>query len=320
MRVWPAAAAVALIGFVGLIAIGCSGAVVHWGDEPVAQEWPLAVWVPAEWLADVLDAQHEAVGEERIWCRANAGLLPDGAPMSIVGAEASERDLERFFDPLGETELSWIRELAALTARERGLSLEPLPEFRIISHERLRDAACHALLHEEQVGDAGDLWQFERILGINHTEWTPAVLSALWAYSASGWYSPDTKAVTLIGSTPLPRYAFELVAHELVHAMQDQYLEGENDDVYADVTHDYGTAISWVIEGDATVAEAVVHIAGGGGVARCVCLGPGRRLARRPHRTLASAHTFVGPRIRRAIYRWRRIRPRAAASGRLGAG
>ena len=259
MRVWPAAAVVVLIGFVGLIAIGCSGAVVHWGDEPVAQEWPLAVWVPAEWLADVLDAQHEAVVEERIWCRGNAGLLPDGAPMSIVGAEASERDLERFFDPLGEAELSWIRDLAALTARERGLSPEPLPEFRIISHDRLRDAACHALLHEEQVGDAGDLWQFERILGINHAEWTPAVLSALWAYSLGGWYSPDTKAVTLIGSTPLPRYAFELVAHELVHAMQDQYLEGENDDVYVDVTHDYGTAISWVIEGDATVAEAVVH-------------------------------------------------------------
>lgn len=258
MRVWLAAAAVALIGLVGLGVVGCAGAAVQWGDEPVALEWPLVAWIPAEWLAEVLDEQHEAVAAERIWCRANAGLLPDGAPMSILGAEASERDLERFFDPLSEAELDWIRELAEIVAQERELSLEPLPEFRIISHERLRDAACHSLLHEEQVGDAGDLWLFERLLGINHAEWTPAVLTALWAYNLGGWYSFDTKVVTLIGGTPLPRHMFDLVAHELVHAMQDQYLDGGIGGVFEDATNDRGNAISWIIEGDATVAEAVV--------------------------------------------------------------
>ena len=51
---------------------------------------------------------------------------------------------------------------------------------------------------------------------------------------------------------------FDLVAHELVHAMQDQYLEDGINGLYEGATNDRGNAISWIIEGDATVAEAVV--------------------------------------------------------------
>ena len=249
----------ALLAVLTLAAVGCSGRAVEWSDVPAVPDWdgtfspPLSAVV----LEGILDRLHESVLDERIWCRANAGLLPAGPPLSIFGEEASERDRTRFFDPLGKAELELTTELAEIVARERELTLDPLPEIRTISHDNLRIAACHALLHEDQIGGADDLWLFERALGINHRDWTPSVFAAFWAYGIGGWYSLDTKTVTLVGGQPLPRFAFDLVAHELVHAMQDQYLGDGINGLYQEATNDQATAISWLIEGDAVTAESV---------------------------------------------------------------
>ena len=255
MRAWLAAA----VALLALTAVGCSGRAIEWSDVPAVPDWdgtfspPLSAVV----LEGVLDRLHESVLDERIWCRANAGLLPAGAPLSIFGEEASERDRAQFFDPLGEPELELVIALAEIVAQERELTLDPLPTVRTISHDNLRIAACHALLHEDQIDGADDLWLFERALGINHRDWTPSVFAAFWAYGVGGWYSLDTKTVTLVGGQPLPRFAFDLVAHELVHAMQDQYLEDGINGLYEETTNDRATAISWLIEGDAVTAESV---------------------------------------------------------------
>lgn len=255
MRAWLAA----LIAVLTLTTVGCSGRAVEWSDVPAVPDWDGTFSPPlsAVLLEQILDRLHESVLDERIWCRANAGLLPTGAPLSIFGEEASERDRTRFFDPLGKAELELITELAEIAARARELTLDPLPEIRIISHDSLRIAACHALLHEDQIGGADDLWLFERALGINHRDWTPSVFAAFWAYGVGGWYSLDTKTVTLVGAQPLARFTFDLVAHELVHAMQDQYLEDGINGLYEETANDQATAISWLIEGDAVTAESV---------------------------------------------------------------
>ena len=254
--VWLAAAAL-----VALAGVACSTPAVEWGGESVEGEWPLWEYIPAAGLADWLDEHHEAVLRERLWCRANAGPLPGGEPLSIFGGTASADDVKRLFDSMGDAEHSWIRELGRLTARERELPLDPLPEVRLISLDNLRVVACHALLYEGELVDYGDFWLFERALGINHREWTPSVTNALWTHSIGGWYSPDSGAITLVGELPLPRSMFEIVAHELVHAIQDQYLEDGIDGLYEDTTGDQAGAISWVIEGDATTAESAARSA-----------------------------------------------------------
>ena len=258
MRTWLTVA----LAVAALIATACSGASVEWRDEPAVGEWPLGFRFTADELAEYLVDQHELVLAERVWCRANAGLLPDGGPGSIFGEDASERDQRRFFDPLGDAEMAWITDLATVTAQLRELPLDPLPEFRIISHDDLRIVACHALLHEDQRANEGGFWLFERALGVNHQDWTPSVLNALWAYSVGGWYSFDTKVVTLVGDTPLASHQFYTITHELVHAMQDQYLEGGIEALREDVTSDHASAISWIIEGDASTVEAVIYSAG----------------------------------------------------------
>ena len=251
---WLALAAALL----ALTAVGCSRPAVEWSSVPAVPDWVGAFRPPlsAESIEQILDQQHEAVLDERIWCRANAGLLPDGPPLSIFDEGASARDQARFFDPIGEAERELIIDLAEIVARERELPLNPLPEVRIISHEHLRTVACHALLHEDRTGGAGGLWLFERALGINHQDWTPSVFGAFWTYGIGGWYSLDTKTITLVGGRPLARYTFDLIAHELVHAIQDQYLEDGINGLYEETTNDRSTAISWLIEGDAVTAES----------------------------------------------------------------
>lgn len=248
---WLALAAALL----ALLGVACSAPAMEWSGGPVEGEWPLREFIPAAGLADWLDEQHESVLRERRWCRSNAGQLPTGAPLAIISQDAAAQDLERFFDPLGPAETAWIGELAEIVAKERELTLDPPPQVRIISHDNLRTVACHALLHEDQTGSAGDLWQFERILGINHRDWTPSVQSAFWLYGIGGWYSYETETITLVGDLPLARFAFDLMAHELVHAMQDQYLATGIGGLYEDATSDGSTAISWLIEGDAVTAQ-----------------------------------------------------------------
>lgn len=244
-----------------LLGVGCSAPAVEWSSAPAVSDWVGAFSppLPAEAVERILDQQHQDVLKERTWCRANAGPLPDGPPLSVFNEEASARDLARFFEPIGEAELYLVDELAEIVARERELPLNPLPEVRLISHEHLRTVACHALLHEDQTGGASDLWLFERALGINHQDWTPSVFAALWAYGIGGWYSFDTKTVTLVGGQPFARLTFDLVAHELIHAIQDQYLEDGINGLYEEATNDRATAIAWLIEGDAVITESVTR-------------------------------------------------------------
>ena len=252
-----AAALLALLG------AACSAPAVEWSSAPAVSDWVGSFRAPlsAESVERILNQQHEAVLKERTWCRANAGLLPDGPPLSVFNEEASARDLARFFEPIGEAELQLVGELAEIVARERELPLNPLPEVRLISHEHLRTVACHALLHEDQIGGASDLWLFERALGINHQDWTPSVFAALWAYGVGGWYSLDTKTVTLVGGQPFAPLTFNLIAHELIHAIQDQYLEDGIGGLYEEATNDQATAIAWLIEGDAVTADSVTSSA-----------------------------------------------------------
>lgn len=247
---------------------------MEWGEQPVEGEWPLWEYVAAAGLADWLEEQHEAVLREQLWCRANAGPLPAGEPLSIFGGNASPDDVERLFDQPGDAEISWIRELGRLAARERELPLDPLPEVRLISLDNLRVVACHALLYEGELVDYGDFWLFERTLGINHWEWTPSVMNALWTNSIGGWYSSDSGAITLVGELPLPRSMFGIVAHELAHAIQDQYLDDGIDGLYEDATGDQAGAISWIIEGDATTVEAAARSVEAIALARAYDWGP----------------------------------------------
>ena len=253
-RRWPIGPLLAVALLLALTASACSAATIEWGDEPLDWEWPIQAFITADRLAEWSADHHESVIDERHWCRANAGLLPRGAAFSLFGEDAHPDDVERFFDPVGPAELDWIGDLAELTAAGRELPLDPMPPIRVISHDNLRVVACHALLHEDQIGDSDNLWLFERALGINHPDWTPAILGALATYSYGGWYATETATITLIGDTPLERYTFGTVSHEIVHALQDQSLDGGLKAVYEDVTDDHGQAISWIVEGDAVTA------------------------------------------------------------------
>ena len=166
-----------------------------------------------------------------------------------------------YYTPVGADDLGWIEHVAEETAARREIELASLPTVVAVAPDLLRSHSCFHLAEAEFDTDPADydaLWEFERMIGLIPKEWTRPLLSHLRSLWTAGWYAEDEYGeplIVLVSQLPLAESAASTVAHELVHALQDQLLDGTLHDLYGEGTSDQASAYSWVVEGDASFSE-----------------------------------------------------------------
>ena len=120
-------------------------------------------------------------------------------------------------------------ERAAITARTmarvetiRGLEFtEPVP-VEIVSRAAYRNRSIRFAGSDQVDIVAEQSWEAPFVLGEDRTAAT--ALDALFGDGVVGYYSSDTGEIVLVSDSPTPTLDRATLAHELVHALQDQQL------------------------------------------------------------------------------------------------
>ena len=246
------------LGTLVAVILGCGGSGLEWEAEPYAPTWDNQYWLTSYALVAYHREVAELVAAEVEWCETHQLEPPPEEERGDTFAPNADPELiAHVFQPIEGKELEWIRSLSDEVAARRGLTLDPLPAIRAITPDTYRRLSCWYMLHPDPEHEPDAHWEFEQIVGYLQPQWTPGVLNHLGGLTTGGWYDAEegVSAITLITSLPLPPEIVELVAHELVHAMQDTLLEGGLLDRWEEGSSDYHSAVQWVVEGDATTSE-----------------------------------------------------------------
>lgn len=193
------------------------------------------------------------IERERDWC---AEQFDD--PDAVPELDPYEGILE-WAQPATEEELVWMTAVAQATADSRGLALEAMPPIYFLPPDVRRVALCPLLLNPDSL-TTGPLWHLDRLLGNVDPSWTPAVFEYLGLMLTAGWYVPadDDRGgyVALIHNRPLSREFLGVLAHEIVHALQDAHFGLTGADPEDIGSSDAAAAFSWVYEGDASFSPS----------------------------------------------------------------
>ncbi len=233
-----------------------------WQTEPLEFEWQTEHWRPIEWITDYHDGIADRVRVEVEWCERH-GLKPphEDEFLELFPIGTDRYRMSGYFTLVDDKELGWIEQIAAETAARRELELESLPTVVAVTPDVLRRYSCFYFVEAERNTDPMDydaLWEFERMIGLIPEQWTPPLLLHLQNLWTAGWYARDEHGeplIILVSELPLAEYSVSTVAHELVHALQDQLLDGTLHDLYGAGSSDQAAAYAWVVEGDASVSE-----------------------------------------------------------------
>ena len=206
----------------------------------------------------------DVLRSEREWCETDSGVaeLRDAfdpyRPESIY-LEVAELPTEE--------EMTWLAEVASITAEVRGEELDELPEIRIIDRWDLRRLGCiEEFVIRWLVGNAAErrlegLEAFRHLLTPLSREFSVAERSGVWLPLVGGAYHAvfqSARRITIIGSRPLPEQAANVAAHEFAHAIQDRRSPfGQLRSFGADST-DASGADRWLVEGEATAIASIV--------------------------------------------------------------
>lgn len=156
--------------------------------------------------------------------------------------------------PPGQADLAHLMDsLAPVVEHATGLRFRKLPRAEVISREQLR-RYLEARFRQEYPGDRmRDLRDAYRLFTLlpDSTDLSRLFLDVL-TEQVAGFYDPDSGAFFGVQGTA-PAYRVTTVAHELVHALQDDYVPldsilGQTDDA------DRLLAAQAVLEGQATLA------------------------------------------------------------------
>ena len=193
------------------------------------------------------------IEQERDWC---AGQFDD--PDAVPEFDPYDGVLE-WAQPANEEELVWMTAVAQATAERRGLELGEMPPIYLISQDAFRAMLCPLLLNPDSQ-EPNPLWYLDRLLQNIDPSWTPTVLGYLAQMQAAAWYLPVVYDrggyVLLVNDRPLPRRYVDIVAHEIIHALQDAHFGLTNLDPEDTVSSDAAEAFVWVYEGDASFSPS----------------------------------------------------------------
>ncbi len=218
------------------------------------------------------DRMLEVLAAERVWC-------DEQVEVDALRAMLDDHDKEHIWRsllvPAAGEDLRAVRIIAEATAQVRGIPMQELPPVFLISRTSLRHHAC---LFEEIWEDPTDEdrdWTVGRpasrlaiLLGQDVEDYSDLEQSWLSATLAWGWYGeiPDADElepgadgvgeVIIVSRPSMPAVFVDVISHELVHFLQDQWTGWRLHDWYRDVeTTDQLQALRWVVEGDASLNE-----------------------------------------------------------------
>ena len=231
---------------------------IVWQSEPLEGTWRNEYWITSAAIVEYHADVAPRVDAEVNWCEEHRLEPPPEEERGDTFAPNADPELTaQIFTPISGEDLQWIHELRDELVARRGLPLDPLPSIRVISPDIYRRLSCWYMLNPDPEFQPDAYWEFERIVGYIEPDWTPSVLGHISSLTATGWYDSEdgASAITLITDLPLPQEFVSTIAHELVHAMQDQLKDGGLLDAWQEGSSDQHTAFRWVVEGDATTSE-----------------------------------------------------------------
>jgi hypothetical protein len=152
-----------------------------------------------------------------------------------------------------------VDSLVPAVEKAAALKFRRPPRSTVRSRDQVRAYVLHKLDQELPAGKARGLQATYRLLGLlPDTLDLRTLLLDLYTEQIAGYYEPDSTTLFVVANTD-PAFLRLLVAHELVHALQDQYLPldsimrqtGDNDRL---------TAAQSVLEGQATLVGLQVLV------------------------------------------------------------
>jgi len=154
----------------------------------------------------------------------------------------------------------------ALIENALGVKYKATPKLEVRSREQVRSFLIEKLKEPEAQKQITNQEAIYKLLGmlpdtLHLTDLFVRVLSE----QIIGYYDPKTKVLYVVNGAP-EEYAGITIMHELVHALQDQYV---NLDSLQHITgdDDRAAAIQAVIEGEATYEQIYIMAGGSGNVA-----------------------------------------------------
>lgn len=223
-------------------------------------------------VREFADRMLEVLAAERVWC-------DEQSEVAALRAMLDDHDKEEIWRsllvPADGEDVRAVRIIAEATADARGIPIHELPPVYLISRTSLRHHAC--LFEEiwEDPTDEDEDWTVGRpasrlaiLLGQDVEDYGDLEQSWLSATLAWGWYGEIPNAdelepgedgageVILVSSPSMPSAFVDVISHELIHFLQDQWTGWRLHDWYRDVeTTDQLQALRWVVEGDASLNE-----------------------------------------------------------------
>ncbi|MFC6863563.1 Hvo_1808 family surface protein [Halomicroarcula sp. GCM10025817] len=153
-------------------------------------------------------------------------------------------------DGLNETERAAV--VARAMARVetiRGLEFEASVPVRVVSRAEYRNRSGGSA---DETRSRFDNAMFEALFLVGEDEDAIAAQDRQLGASVLGYYSPSAGAIVLVTETATPRISERTLAHELVHALQDQQFGLASDAR----TRDAAQGRNGLVEGDATTVGA----------------------------------------------------------------
>ncbi len=145
-----------------------------------------------------------------------------------------------------------IDEVIAFVEQERGLEFQERPVVELLGEGAFQDRLLADF--DEDRGEIEDMDGLLTALGaIDSDVELVEAMRELLAGAVVGFYDPETNELVVRGSDPTP-YVRKVMAHELVHALDDQWFELNRPDVEeTDDERDFG--FTALVEGSARLVE-----------------------------------------------------------------
>ena len=179
---------------------------------------------------------------------------------SLVALGCRSRDDSRYPGPYGRE----VAEAIPRIEQSIGLKFKTPPKLEVRSKDQVRQFLEQQFDESRAARElAGQAAVYKRLGVLPDTLQLRAMFVNLLSEQIVGFYDPKTKALYVVeGSTP--EVAGITVRHELVHALQDQYLNLDSLQ-NADMDNDHRLAAQSVIEGQAIFDQVGKNVAAIGG-------------------------------------------------------
>jgi len=187
------------------------------------------------------------------------GRVKGGAPLLVVAlAAALGACRERAEAVQGESELrTLVRQMIPSVERAAGMKFKAPPVVERRSRTQVRDYVIHKLDADLPPAELAGVQSAYRLFGLLPESLDlRATMVDLLTEQVAGYYDPDSNALFVAADvdSPLVRTT---VSHELVHALQDQYMNLDSV-MQQRRQNDRRSAAQAVLEGQATLSQIVV--------------------------------------------------------------